>query len=845
MEPTGKSISERWIRINDLFSRTVEQPSETWESFLIAECPDGEIREEVIRLLALSESAARFFDDLSANIGASSAPQLAAGDLLSERFRILRFLARGGMGEVYEAEDQELGGRVALKTMKASVTLREGSLQRFREEIRLARSINSLHVCRVHDVARDCGPGGKEFLYFTMELLDGPTLFERLRERGPLPVEEASAIVRQVAAGLDAAHRAGILHRDLKCGNIMLCRLEGEERVVITDFGLSRAVDEQAGANGPFDGATPEYVAPEQLEGLPETRVTDIYSLGIVLYEMMTGATPFRGDSPLEIARQRLHTKPPRPRELRPDLPAAWEKTILRCLEPDPAKRWQSAGEVAEALGCYRREPRVSRRTWLLTASGSAALGVWVWRRWGRIWLAGAPPSIAILPFQSGDETLAYLADGIADRLTDSLTSVPGLRVVSRTAAQRFRGGAQKLAEFGRQLRVRYVVMGGVRANRNRLHITAEIVEASTGFQVWAGTQDLDIQEVETATPHLSRAVIQSLQVDARPAALQEFDRRLTSNPEAYQLYLLGKYYGARRTREALEQSVAKLEQAVQLDPRFAAGYAALGFSYFDLSTRDRQDWAEPLRRSLAAAQQALSLEPGLADAHLVIACNKWRWQWDWPGAETAFRQTLRLNPRLALAHRYYAQLLSWSGRQDEAMREVDAALDLDPLNPSIQVLRATTRLYAGRIQEALTLYEMVAQADPAYENVYIPMSDALEASGRLADAVASCERGAALTHRASYAISSLGRLYALAGRTAEAKQILEELLDRYRRQEASPVEVAYVYLGLGDKDPAFEWLERGFAARSSNLLLLKVGPEFKSLRADARYAGLLARLKL
>jgi eukaryotic-like serine/threonine-protein kinase len=843
MNPAEHPLSDRWTAITELFSRAAELSADMRQSFLETECGDADIRAEVSRLLTLSESAERYFEGLKAPT-ASGAPQLEAGYLLSHRFRMTRFIARGGMGEVYEAEDLELGGRVALKTMKASLALREGSLQRFREEIRLARSINSVNVCRVYDVARGMNAHGGEFVYFTMELLDGETLLERLAERGPLGLQEIAAIVTQMTAGLDAAHRIGILHRDLKGGNVMLCREGGSERVVITDFGLSRAMESDAGASDRIDGVTPEYVAPEQLEGEAETRATDIYSLGIVIYEMATGVTPFRGGTPTEIARRRLTETPMSPRELRRDLPAAWERAILRCLEREPGRRYGSAGELATALVGGRERSALSRRAWIgIAAAGTLAAGA-VWQRWGSIWIAGEPPSLAVLPFRAQGD-LGYLADGIADRLTDSLTAVPGLRVISRSASLRFRDGGQKVAEFGRRFRVRYVVSGGVRRDSRSLHVTTDIVEASTGFQVWGGTQDVEMDQVETIAQGLTRAVIHSLKLDARPAVLSEFDRRLTGSPEAYQAYLMGRYYGARRTREGLELSVAQLERAVQLDSKFAAAFAALGFSYFDLSTRDRQDWADPLGRALSAAQRALELDPKSADGHMVIACIKWRWEWDWPGAEQAFRKTLELNPRLALARRYYSQLLAWSGRSAEAVKEVDEAADMDPLNPSIQSLRATVRLYAGQTDEALELYQAVMRSDPAYENVYIPMSDALERKGRLADAIASCERGAALTKRASYAISSLGRLYGLAGRTREAKEILDELLARYASHQASPIEVAYVYMGLGDRDRTFEYLERGYVARSSNLLLLKVGPEFESLRGDARYAGLLRKLKL
>jgi tetratricopeptide (TPR) repeat protein len=422
---------------------------------------------------------------------------------------------------------------------------------------------------------------------------------------------------------------------------------------------------------------------------------------------------------------------------------------------------------------------------------------------------------------------------------------VPGVRVVARTSAQRLRDASKKLGEVAKQFHVRYVISGAVKKAGNRLHVTSEIVEASTGFQLWAGTDDLDPEQTETLCAQISRTVIHTLHVDAFPAQLTAIDRHLTKSPEAYQLYLLGRYHAARRNRAALEESVKVLQRAVDIDPEFAAGYAALGFSYYDLSARDRRDWGPLMGRSLDAAGRALKLDSNIAEAYLVIGCNQRTWGWDWNGAEESFKRALALNPSLVEGHRMYAHLLSRSARHTEALQQIDQALNLDPLNTGMKVSRATLLLYAGRTQEALEQYESVRSADPAYENVYIPMSDALELTGRMGDAIAACEHGVALTKRAAYALSSLGRLYGLAHRTAEANAILTELLERYKHDDASATEVAYLYLGLGDRDRAFEWLERGLPTRDSNLLLLKVGPEFEPLRSDSRYAGLLARLKL
>ncbi len=838
----------RWDLAKDLFIRAVEMPPEQQFSFVESVAnDDAALKAELLQLLASFQPAQRFFASFSAQIGAlgTSPETLTPGDMLAGRFRINRFLARGGMGEVYAATDLELGVEVALKLLQPALAARRGMLDQFRSEIRLARTVSSPHVCRVYDVARHHSSDGKELTFFTMELLDGCTLTHAITQKGRFRTPDAAPLIRQMAEGLAAAHQRGILHRDFKSGNVIVCDLDAQgPRAIITDFGLARLLA-QDGATGAYEGATPAYVAPEQLERGEQSVATDVYSFGVVIYEMLTGAFPFTGETPLEMARKRLSEAPTPPRTHQPDLDSRWEAVILRCLERDPAKRYSSPLEVARALGCYASERPFGRRKFWLALAAAVPLGAVALWTWESSRTPAMQPSVAILPFDSGDANLAYIAEGIADRLNDSLTAVPGLKVVSRTATQRFQDPVRHLSSMAQQLHVRYAITGTVTNANRRLHVTTDIVEASSGFQIWSGTEDIEVQDVEAITARVSRAVIHSLHIDMQPAQLSGLDRRLTQLPEAYQLYLLGRYHAARRSRDSLRESVTVLERAVRLDPKFAEAWAALGFSYYDLSIRSGAAWPDQLVRSLDSARAALALNPNLAEAYLVIACDKHMWEWDWPGAEENFRRALSLNNSLAEAHRSFANLLSRLARHQEALQEVDQALTFDPLNSSMQVSRATILLDAGRVNEALDQYQGVLRTDPGYENVYIPMSDALERKGLLQQAIDACEKGAAITNRESYAIASLARLYALSGRTDLANQILSELERRYQAGEASPSEIADVYLGLGDKDKAFEWIERGIPLRNSNLTMLKVAPEYELLRSDPRYTALIARLRL
>ncbi len=843
--PHGDLPKDAREKLKELYLQAMDMDSTARKLLLDRADTDSATREEILRLLSYSGQAAQYFSRLSGEIESlvRIEPLLECGEKLENRFAIVRFLARGGMGEVYEAQDLELGGRLALKVMRPGIVEHAGGLQRFRDEIRLAREVNSPHVCRVYDVARHSG-GGRDLVFFTMELLDGETLSDRLSRDGPFSLAAARGVIRQMAAGLDAAHRAGILHRDFKSRNVMLCGNGAEPRVAITDFGLSRQMGAEESAGNPLDGATPAYTAPEQLESQEETERTDLYSFGVVLYEMMTGQLPFKGESPSETATKRLTEAPLPLRQLRPDLPRSWEAAILRCLERDPARRFAQVGDVARALGCTEEKVTISRRAWIAAAACAPVAGAIAWWSWTR-GHPSEPPSVAVLPLETDSQDVRYIADGIGDRLTDTLTQLPGIRVVARTAVQRYKDAGKNLAETGKRFRVRYLITGSVRKSGRRLHVTTEIVEASAGLQVWAGTEDLDQDQVDGLNLTLSRAVVHSLQIDAQPARIAQVEKPLTTNGEAYQAYLLGRYFAARRTREALEESVAQLKLAVERDSEFGAAWAALGYAWYDLSIREHINWPPLMQESVRAATRALQLDSKLWEGHLVIGCNQRSWEWNFRAAEQSFRKALDLNPGSPAAHRWYANLLTGLARTEEALPHIEQAVSLDPLSSDLQVRRATTLLYAHRIDEALAGYESVVQSDPGYENVYAPMSDALELKGRRDDAIAAAAKAVALTHRASYAVSTLGWLYGRANRTAEANVIADELRGRYEKNDAFATDVAYVYLGLGDRDKAFEWLERGVLRRDLNLLLLKVGIQYEILRSDSRYWGLMQRVGL
>lgn len=827
--------------LKELFEKAVDLDPGEREMLFERSGADAATREEILRLLGYREQAAGYFSRLSDEIQSlvRIEPLLECGEKLEGRFAIVRFLARGGMGEVYEAEDQELGGRLALKVMRPGMVEHAGGLQRFRDEIRLARGINSQHVCRVYDVGRH-QESGRELIFFTMELLEGETLSDRLAREGPFSPAAARGLVRQMALGLDAAHRAGVLHRDFKSRNVMLCGLGAETRVVITDFGLSRQVGAETAA-GLLDGATPAYVAPEQVERQEETERTDLYSFGVVLFEMMTGELPFRGDSPLDTIRKRLIEAPPPLRRLRHDLPRRWETAILRCLERDPARRFASVLEAAQSLGVWREKPAIPRRTALIGAIAATVAAVVAWR----LYFAPTAPPGPVLAIEALDapEPLRFLADGVADRISDDLTDLPGLRVLARTATERLRRWERSGAAPA-NLSPTLVLSGAVAVNGDDYRITLRLASAA-GAEVWTRTRDVTRGELEGSSRAFVRELVHALGIDLLPAQMARMDRALTGDAVAYEQYLLGRYWLARRDPAWLDESVQYLKQAVARDPGFAAAHAALGSALSHQAAVDGIYRPNLVQDSNQEALRALALDASQAEAHLVLARNAYAWEWDWKGAEEHFRRALELRPRLAMAHQWYGSMLELEGREQEALAQADTAMDLDPLDPAFATLRADVLLAMGRTDQAIEQHRRLLSADPAYANGYVQLSCAYAAKRLLPQAIEAAQRAADLTGRASFALAQLGHVLALAGQADAAANILQELERRYRAGQASPSEVAQIYLGRGDLDKAFEWLARGVPVHDFELTGLKVDSQYGVLRGDPRYRALLARIQL
>lgn len=836
-DPLEEGVSlPRRESLKDLFLDALAIPAEGRDAFVDSLTQlRPEESEELRRLLAFEEGANALFDRLSREMGslASDEQMFLPGDVVSNRFHIHRLIARGGMGEVYEAHDAELGERVALKALRPLLACDNLFVDRFHQEIRLARRLSNPHICRIHDVVRHTAPGRREIVLFAMELLDGETLAARLRRDGPMPMDAAIPTVRQMLEGLAIAHRAGVVHCDFKSGNVMLCRGTDGLRVVITDFGLAHSLSEQPGMRDL--AATPAYAAPEQLKGAPPTRATDIFSLGVVLYEMLTGQLPF----------DRTRSMPPLPpRQLAVRIDRGWDAAILRCLALEAGERFASVEDLAQGLG-LGAPARISRRLILgvaATGSVAAVTGFAIWRKATSV---PAPPILAILPFEVGGSATADLnqiAGGIADRLADLFCLVPGLRVLSRTATQRAVRNNRTPSQVAAAVGANQYLHGELGMSGDKAHLRLELVQVVTSATLWSQTADLDITDLETTYRQAARAIIGVLQLSA-PVPTSGVP--LTSSPKAYVNYLKARFLMEQRQFAAAELALQLADEAVELDPGFAKAHALRGLSLEFLSSKDGADRAQLLAQSRDAAHVALRWDQQCAEAYVVLALNQQYWEWDRAGAETNYRKAIECNPGSPAAHQSYAKHLWGLERHGEALREIELAGSLDPLSSNIRTLRGYVLLYAQRTDEAIAQLLEVIGGEPGRPTAYIPLADAYEVRGDLGRAVEAARNGVRFTQQASFALSQLGHALATSGQDLEAREILSNLLDRYNAGRCKANEVAAVYAGWKDAAPTLDWLERGLPTRDVELSALRVSVPYRFLRDTPRFIDLLKTVKL
>ncbi|HSB08024.1 MAG TPA: protein kinase [Blastocatellia bacterium] len=896
--------------MKDVFCSALEREPAQRAAFLDRACDgDQSLRREVESLLASHEQAASFMETPVIEAAAQVCGEAPRESLVEQRvgqYEVLSELGKGGMGVVYLARDAKLDRKVALKLLPAYFMEDRERVRRFEREARAASALNHPNILTIYEVGQS---DGQHFI--ATEFVEGQTL--RQHAAGALlKIGEVIDIVLQAAGALAAAHAAGIVHRDIKPENVMV-RPDGYVKVL--DFGLAKLTQRRT-APVASEGTTRivfktepgvvmgtvSYMSPEQARGLEVDERTDIWSLGVVLYELLAGHAPFEGATTGDVLVAVLDREPTPLAQWR-EVPADLERVVCQALSKEREERYQTVQELSAdlkrlkqrlefeaGLGRYApsedgdpsgapssaytiidpvgrpthesgdgretRAPRIAeyllaqvsrrRRTAVLVLLGlvlTAASVVYILQfARGR----QAIDSVAVLPLVnvSADPDAEYLSDGVTESLINSLSQLPGLRVMSRDSVFRLKGRDLDAQTAGRELGVRALLMGRVVQRGDGLSISVELVDTHDNSHIWGEQYSRRLADILAVQEDISKSVTERLRLKLSGKDKERLAKRYTENTEAYQLYMRGRYFWDKRPGDVdvLEKAIRSFNQAIEMDPNYALAYAGLGDAYlFSAASLGRK---ETMARARAAAKKALEIDDTLAEAHTTLGFVKMNFDFDWPGAEQEFKRALELNPNYATAHQFYGAYLIQSGRSnEEGMRELRRALEIDPLSLALNWHAGSMLYYTRQYDEAIEQFQKTLQLDPNHSLSRVGLAQAYLQKGKLAEAIRILEEVTTARPKAAESRPGLAYAYAATGKRAKAQE-LTNLIETSAQGNVT-YHLARIYTALGKTDQALRWLEKAYDERAFNMFFLGVEPAFDSLRSDARFEALLRRVGL
>jgi len=804
---------------------------------------------------------------------------LSAGDQLGP-YKILASIGAGGMGEVYRAQDAKLGRDVALKVLPAEMAHDPERLARFHREAKALAQLDHPNIVTIHSV-EECN--GVHFL--TMQLVEGRSL-DRVIPASGLPLEQIVEIARALGDALAVAHDKGIVHRDLKPGNVMVTN---EGHVKVLDFGLAKDVRAANGGDLTLTSdsqtqigvvmGTPAYMSPEQAAGRLLDHRTDIFSLGVVLHEMATGRRPFEGTSSAELVSAILRDTPPSVTDARPDLPSDLARIIRRCLEKDPSHRVQTARDVSNEFRDLARQTSqrlaaattstssshavptadsgiphadevsgVKRHAFALTIAaillviGFAGVGIYL-----KGSKAGQVDSIAVLPLEnrSNDPEAEYISDGITESINNSLTRLPSLRVIPHSVASHYRGKSMDMRKVGDELRVQAVLTGSIAQRGDDLTVNVELDDVRNGKQLWGERYNRKLADLLAVQNEIAREVSQLLRSQLSAEDQQKLTKGSTDNPEAYRLYIKGKYYTNKLSKAGFSKGIEYFNQAIALDHQYGLAYSGLAYNYIN-----QDDWFMPPNeagpKTREAAQKALAIDESDGGAHLSMAIVTHWYDWNWAAAESEFKRAIELNPNNWEAHTYYSWFLAPMGRNDQCIAEAKRAQQADPLSGFANFNVGGALVFARQWDPAIEQLHRAIEVDPTFWFSHCFLGRAYEQKGKLPEAIAEFQRALELEEDNAEIWSGLGHAYALSGKRAEAQKVLEHLKGVSAHSWVAPYNIAVIYAGLGEKEQAFAFLDQAYKDRSYYLpTYLATDARIDSLRSDPRFVELRKRVGL
>ena len=845
-------------------------PPEQRREFLDAACAnDPELRSEVESLISSLELSGDFIEGSAADVAASLlASETLRGKQVAQ-FQVGDPLGRGGMGEVYAATDR-MGRQVALKVLAPRLVQDRRHVSRFLQEARAVLALNHPNIVTVYDIGEADG-----IYYIASELIEGETL-RTVLSRGRLELAQSVDIAIQVCAALVAAHDKGVVHRDIKPENVML---RGDGYVKVLDFGIAKLTEQFGGPRravtataasletvaGLIVGTTP-YMSPEQARGAPVDARTDVWSCGVLLYEMITGEIPFAGGSTTDVLARILEREPTPLASLVEGLPAELQRIVTRALKKDPGDRYpamtemladlktlrqdlefgekirriQTTGETAQAGG-----PRLTRRTILASVAAVVVLALAVAYFATPWFMSPGIRSVAVLPFvnATGDPSLEYLSDGVTESLINALGQLPDTSVKARSMVFRYKGQEVDPKEVASALSVDAVVNGRIERRGDRLMLSLALARGEDGNHLWGERYDSTMTDLVAVQSGMARDIAKRLHTRLSGADEERVAQAYTASGEAYQLYLQGRYHVQKVALPEVQTGIRFLEQATAIDPNYALAYVGLADAYRTASAADVTP-SQVVPKAIAAAERAVQIDPNLSSAHSQLGMLALWYDWDPLASERHFTRALELDPDSAEAHLYLAHLRSNQGRHEEAIREAERALELDPFNSRYSALAGQFLVHAGRPDEAIARLQATIALDPNHVLPRMFIAMAYMEKEQYAEAIVEAQVAIARTRRRlSDPLGILGYALAKSGNVAQARTVLDELVAASQSRYVSPYAVARVFNALGERDETFAWLERGFEANDHKMNLLKVDPKWNNLHGDPRFTDLVRRI--